>query len=149
VNSCIQHHSKERFSISSKGKHVRFMNSRKLDVSEAIVDGCLIIEDDRRKCDYYVRTEDKIWLIELKGKAFEHAFSQIAETTTHLRNHIKNRECIPVIVTLGRTPARATLFQITHVRENLSKMQRELQSCKGRLSKNPIIKTRQANISIS
>lgn len=78
-------------------RSARFINAAKRPYDVGVVDGC-IITDGTPRCDNFLRTEDVIWLIELKGKDVEHAVEQIVSSTHALEDHIENRSVEAVIV---------------------------------------------------
>ncbi len=135
--SCIQYHRSRVKVLKENGKSATFNNGSLIAFEVGLVDGCLI-NDSRRRCDYFVRIDLKIWLIELKGRDVRTAIAQIVETTHHLKAEIGTRECIPVIIT-SQSPA-------------ISGKQKELLAMRNAgcaISKNIVLRTRTATISIS
>jgi hypothetical protein len=105
VSECIVRLKDPICVYKEKGKSVTFENPALLAFDRGKVDDCLI-SDHRERCDYFLRLDDRIWLIELKGRDVGKAISQIASTIEHLGAEIGERLCIPVIVTSG-SPAIA------------------------------------------
>ena len=95
--NCIASYKDDVKVIFENGKSVRFKNVSKTTYQIGKIDGCLIT-DHRKRCDYFLRTREKIWLVELKGKNVDHAIEQIVQTTHNLTEEISDRTIIAVII---------------------------------------------------
>jgi hypothetical protein len=133
--SCIIEFSHKLKSIRENNKCLTVENPNETEYELGKVDGCLIV-DSRVRCDFFIRTSDRMWFVELKGAHTRTAIDQIVQTTHHLVNEIGTRECNCVIVT-SQCPAIAV-------------KQKELLALKksSRPISNVILKTRHASIRI-
>lgn len=101
--NCIFRTKNKKVVVAENNRSAFFENPTEIDLDRGQVDGCLIT-GDKERCDAFVRNDDKIWLIELKGRNVEKAVSQIVATSNHIEDEIGGREIIPVIVAT-RCPA--------------------------------------------
>lgn len=76
---------------SEKGKIFRFENHQGKTICRVRVDGCLIAEHDTKKCDFlfYVREDDRYYLVELKGSDVDTAVEQVIRTFKIIKPYIK------------------------------------------------------------
>ena len=102
---CVCDTSAKTIVFSENGRRAIFENKDRKTFSKGQVDGCLI-RDNRERCDAFLRSDDAVWLIELKGRDVQKAASQIVSTCNHLSEEFGNREIVPVIVA-SKCPAIA------------------------------------------
>lgn len=133
--TCVKRTTDKLIVFEEKSRKAVFANLAEREFDRAIVDGCLITESIP-KCDNYLRNDETIWLVELKGKDVERAVTQIVGTSKELASHVGTREIIPVIVA-SRCPA------ISGQQKSL----RGLKGIQGNLSKKVILRSRVAKIS--
>lgn len=114
MSSCIVRLSNRTEVLQQLGKSVRFENPSRVDYDRAHVDDCLLKGRPEPKCDYFVRNDSTIWLVELKGRHVEHAIKQIVSASHLLSKEIGGREVVAVIVA-SRCPAISG--QHKHLRE--------------------------------
>lgn len=76
---------------SENGKRFSFKNPDNLKICKVQVDGCLINDQNKKKCDYFfsVPQLNKYYLVELKGKHIEIALEQITETFVHVNKNLQ------------------------------------------------------------
>lgn len=134
--TCVVRKNDKLIKFAEKSRKIVFLNDKRSTFDCAVVDGCLV-KEPIRKCDNYLRDDERIWLIELKGKDIEHAVRQIVGTTEAIQSHIGDREIIPVIIA-SKCPAIS----------GQQKRLRALKAVKGNLSKRIILRTRMAKISV-
>ncbi|WP_308915964.1 hypothetical protein [Jannaschia sp. LMIT008] len=122
--------------FEERNRKAIFTNERNRWYQKGQIDGCLI-DDHRERCDGYVSSNQRIWLIELKGEGVEKACSQIAATSKNLPEHIGEREIIAVVVA---TKCPAVSGQQKHLRK--------LKKMRGRFNNRVILRTRKAIINL-
>lgn len=76
---------------SENGKRFSFKNPNNLTICKVQVDGCLINDQNKKKCDFFfsVPQVNKYYLVELKGKHIEIALEQITETFVHVNKNLQ------------------------------------------------------------
>jgi hypothetical protein len=134
--SCIKPTKKKKIVFKENRRSAIFENAAGKQFSEALVDGCLIT-DKRERCDFFLRSDDTIWLIELKGRDVEKAVSQIVSTSKHLNAEVDGREIVPVIVA---TSCPAISGQ--------QKCMKRLSGLQGKFSGKIVLRTRIAKICV-
>lgn len=133
---CVESVSSKLIVVSENHRSVRFSNTRGSAFERGQVDGCLITGANKR-CDAYLRNDEVVWLIELKGRDVEKAIDQIVSTTKLIKYHIGDREIIPVIVAT-RCPAISGNQKILKKLKNIS----------GNYNNNIVLRSRVAKISV-
>jgi hypothetical protein len=134
---CVVSKSNRTEVIEENGKTARFENLAGRTYEVGDVDKCLFKGSPEKKCDYFFRTSEKIWLIEFKGSDVAHAAKQIAESTGSLSDYIQQRHLVALIVA-SKCPAVA----------GQQKYLAGLKKCSGRQPDEVVLKSMKATIRI-
>ena len=82
----VQHGEIKLIVAEEKGMVYRLKNEAQKEIVKYKIDGGLIQSQDDNKCDYGIYTEDKLLiLVELKGRHYKHAVTQILSTIEKLK----------------------------------------------------------------
>lgn len=111
-DSCEFIHSKPKFVLSENKCKVTFNNPTQRQVRQIHVDGCLIKDETREKCDYLLVIDDvnMCLFIELKGAKIDKAISQLKSTLISLKDKY-NCSAITCLVVSTRNPLNSTQRQ--------------------------------------
>ena len=86
---CCMTRSEKIITKKEEGKIFSIKNSSERTISVCQIDGCLINNSDVKKCDLMFivdnKTQEKIILVELKGKNYAKAIQQILQTASELK----------------------------------------------------------------
>lgn len=78
-------------SASENGKRISFRKPANVSICRVKVDGCLITDNNQRKCDYLFGVDNKqYFLVELKGQDLGTAVDQITNTFRIVDTKIKS-----------------------------------------------------------
>jgi len=106
---------------NENGKRFSIIKPAAVSVCKVKVDGCLINDQQRRKCDYFFEvgtTPKQHFLVELKGMDLETAITQLEATYEQLSTKIgPNPEHYSAIIVSSAVPAKANAnFRAAQVR---------------------------------
>ena len=71
-----------------------FINSKNRDLHHVKIDGCYILDQTKKKCDFLLLDKQKksAYFIELKGKDVKSAIEQIDSTIEEMKKEVKEFE---------------------------------------------------------
>ena len=93
--------------VSENGRKFVISNARRLNISKVKIDGCVVSDNTTARCDYLFEIGEPFTsclYVELKGKDVAHAFDQLCETMTLLKNRHNGvvKECHVVASSIPR-----------------------------------------------
>jgi signal recognition particle subunit SEC65 len=109
---CIVTHSKPEFTLSEERSRVEFKNPQRCEVQEIKVDGCVIADNNEKKCDFLVNVEavQLSIFLELKGSDVMAAIEQLENTYSHLSGHCYSQ--VKLLISATRYPRSDTRIQV-------------------------------------
>ncbi len=119
--------------VSENRAKFTLQNRSAKKVTTVTVDGCLITDNNKLKCDYLFEVESdkrqEVIFVELKGKNVDHAIDQIESTITETKVRYKTFSKISFVVCRSVPKMRGTLQM--RKRKHLSHFQSKLQVSSG------------------
>jgi len=109
---CVVTHNKPEFTLSEERSKVEFKNPKRYEIKEVKVDGCVIVDNNEKKCDYLVNIEEVRLsiFVELKGSKVMTAIEQLENTHSHLFPHCYSK--VKWFVSSTRCPLSSTQIQV-------------------------------------
>jgi len=81
-NECRKNTNQKIISVSENKRNFTIINTKQLRINIIRVDGCLIVDNSTKRCDYLFELEamNEVLYVELKGKNIVKAYEQLTAT---------------------------------------------------------------------
>ncbi len=120
LDSCTEKTRKNGLSREEMEVEIFFVNKKNEELKIIEIDGCFVIDNLHKRCDFMVQHGIVNYYIELKSSGWGKAVMQIAASINMLnKKYFGNKKCQPIIVLANQTP-RQKIIKLA--REELDKL---------------------------